>query len=51
MPFYIIMLAVLYYIPYILFRVANSDIISLKVRWMIILQFVNDPAQSTISLP
>lgn len=30
MPFYIASLAVLYYIPYILFRIVNSDLIALK---------------------
>ena len=30
MPFYIASLAVFYYLPYVLFRLANSDLISLK---------------------
>ena len=30
MPFYIASLAVFYYVPYIMYRVVNSDVIALK---------------------
>ena len=30
MPFYIASLAILYYLPYVVFRAVNSDVIALK---------------------